>query len=102
MKKVLSLLFLMILLIGCNSPKTPIFKDLYFGMSYDEVLSKGFCSGTETEENGYSTYECTFSDFAGLHYNSAKLHFKNNKFSQNLFLFFQQKTHQNKGISLNL
>ncbi len=87
MKKVLSLLFLMILLIGCNSPRTPVFKDLYFGMSYDEVLSKGFCLGTETEENGYSTYECKYSDFAGLHYNSAKLYFKNNQLAKISFYF---------------
>lgn len=87
MKKVLSLMFLMVLLIGCKSPKRAIFKDLYFGMSYDEVLSKGFCCGTETEENGYSIYKSKFSDFAGLHYNSAKLYFNDNKLAKISFYF---------------
>ena len=102
MKKVLFLLFFMVLLIGCKSTKSPIFKDLYLGMSYDEVLSKGFCGNRATEENGYSTYKSNFSDFAGLHYNSAKLHFKNNKLAKISFYFSTEDASKQQDFSKSI
>jgi len=70
MRKYLSILILVLLLIGCGlkriQPKSHIYKDLSFGMSYEEVSSKGYCVGQQAEEDGYSTYKCKFSDMQGF------------------------------------
>lgn len=56
MRKYLSILILVLLLIGCGlkriQPKSHIYKDLSFGMSYEEVSSKGYCVGQQAEEDG--------------------------------------------------
>lgn len=92
----------MILLIGCKCSKNPIFKDLYFGMSYDEVSSKGFCNDTKTEENSYSTYKSQYSDFAGLHYDYANLHFKDNKLAKVSFYFSTKEASKQQEFSKNI
>nr|WP_288695557.1 hypothetical protein [uncultured Prevotella sp.] len=91
MRKYLSILILVLLLIGCGlkriQPKSHIYKDLSFGMSYEEVSSKGYCVGQQAEEDGYSTYKCKFSDYAGLQYKEAKLCFKENRLAKISFYF---------------
>lgn len=102
MRKYLSILILVLLLIGCGlkriQPKSHIYKDLSFGMSYEEVSSKGYCVGQQAEEDGYSTYKCKFSDYAGLQYKEAKLCFKENRLAKFLFISLRKMLWSNKSF----
>lgn len=101
MKKVLFLLFFMVLLIGCKSTKSPIFKDLYLGMSYDEVLSKGFCGNRATEKMVTQLIKVTF--LISQVYTTIRQNYILRIISWQKSLFiFQQKMHPNNKISLNL
>jgi hypothetical protein len=82
MNKLLFNLLGVLLLVGCSLKEEPIYKDLSFGMSLEEVQSLGYCMQGEFMEEGYVTYFCTESDFEDLQYDTAKLHFKDNKLAK--------------------
>lgn len=103
MKNLLAILFLTILFIGCTSSKSPVFRDVYFGMSHNDIAKKGICDSVEEfEEDGYSSYKCKYSDFAYLHYNSAKLHFKKNKLAKINFYFSTEDPEKQQKFSKSI
>lgn len=104
MKKALFVLYVSIasLLCGCSfgSDDTTAYKDLKFGMTLDEVRSKGFCSDTHPiSKDGMLNYKCSTSDFAGCQYEKAELSFKNNKLVKVYFLNSTSDPERQKEIS---
>lgn len=110
MKKYLSILVLILLLVGCipkkaqpdnfiNPTENHIYKDLSFGMSYEKISSKGYCVGQKIEEDGYTAYMCRFSDYAGLQYKEAKLYFKENKLAKISFYFSTEDALEQQNFS---
>lgn len=104
MKKALLVLYVSIacLLCGCSSGSndTTAYKDLKFGMTLDEVRSKGFCSDTHPiTKDGMLNYKCSTSDFAGCQYEKAELIFKNNKLVKVYFFNSTSDPEKQKEIS---
>lgn len=84
MKKTLFILCASIVYLFCScslgSGDTTAYKDLNFGMTLEEVRSKGFCSDEQPiSKDGMLTYKCLYSDFADCQYEKAELGFQDNK-----------------------
>lgn len=82
MKK--SLLLILSIIIGvfssCDIGDATAYKDLVFGMSLEEVQTKGYCTGEKSiTEDGLDSYRCVYTDFAGVTYEKCELIFQNNK-----------------------
>ena len=82
MKKSLFLILSAILLLctSCDTSDSTAYKDLVFGMTLEEVQEKGYCSGEKSiSEEGFDSYRCIYSDFAGIKYEKCELIFQDNK-----------------------
>lgn len=85
MKKSLFSILSAILLLctSCGSGDATAYKDLLFGMSLEEVQSRGYCTGDKTlSEEGLDSYQCIYSDFAGCNYEKCELIFQDNKLAK--------------------
>lgn len=82
MKKTLFVLCLSIvcLLSGCSSGDNTAYKDLTFGMTLEDVRSKGYLADNNpVSSEDMISYRCAYSDFAGCQYEKAELNFQNDK-----------------------
>lgn len=91
MKKALYLVIIVVfaaILSSCNSGDATAYRDLIFGMSLEEVKDKGFIASDEKtiSEEGMDTYQCKYSDYAGVHYDKAELSFRGDKLAKVLFV----------------
>lgn len=89
MKKSFYLAFIAILAIltSCSSGDDTAYKDLKFGMTLEEVKAKGYCYDEKTiSEEGMDTYQCKYSDFAGVSFEKAELSFRDNKLAKVRFI----------------
>ena len=85
MKKSLFLILSAILLLctSCDTSDSTAYKDLVFGMTLEEVQEKGYCSGEKSiSEEGFDSYRCVYSDFAGITYEKCELIFQDNKLAK--------------------
>ena len=74
---------ILLLLASCDTGDATAYKDLVFGMTLEEVQTKGFCSGEKSmSEDGLDSYRCMYSDFAGCNYEKCELVFQDNKLAK--------------------
>lgn len=89
MKKAFYLVVIVIaaILSSCDSDATA-YRELIFGMSLEEVKAKGYIASDEKtiSEEGMDTYQCKYSDYAGVHYDKAELSFRGDKLAKVLFV----------------
>lgn len=76
------------ILSSCNSGDATAYRDLIFGMSLEEVKAKDCIASDEKtiSEEGMDTYQCKYSDYAGVQYDKAELSFRGNKLAKVLFV----------------
>ena len=90
MKKAFYLVVIVIatILSSCNSGDATAYRDLIFGMSLEEVKAQGYIASDEKtiSEEGMDTYQCKYSDYAGIHYDKAELSFCGNKLAKVFFV----------------
>ena len=102
MKKSLFLLLSAILMLcaSCDTGDATAYKDLVFGMTLEEVLAKGYCSGDKSlSEEGLDSFRCAYSDFAGVTYEKCELIFQDNKLAKVHFYNSTFDAERQRGIS---